>query len=283
MQDHKAWLRSLIVDFLETDVNRMGDHFGDEKMWDTPLVGFASGADDLFKKYKSPEVCGVEHWTPAEAFAKAYPESDFTEDELTVVSWVLPQTEKTKASMRELTHWPSERWCRARVLGEPINELLREHMVKTLQNAGYEVVAPVLHPDWTRLENPRQVITSRWSERHAAHAAGLGTFGFDDALITPVGKAHRLGSIIIRLKVEPDQRPYTDIHAYCLYYSKGTCLACVKRCTPGALNREGHDKLKCRAFLRGPSTDYTKENFGLDGYGCGMCQIAVPCESGIPK
>lgn len=282
MQDRKEWLRSLLVDFLATDVNRMGGSFGDEKMWDVPLVGFASGADELFKTYKSADVCGIEHWTPAEAFAKAYPDSDFTEDELTVVSWILPQTEVTKASLRAETHWPSERWCRARIFGEPINEAVREYMVNTLREAGYEVLAPVLQSEWTRLENPRQVITSKWSERHAAHAAGLGTFGLCDALITPVGKAHRLGSIIIRLKLEPDPRPYTDIHEYCLYYTKGTCMACVRRCTPGALTKDGHDKLKCRAFLRGPSTDYNKEKFGLDGYGCGMCQTAVPCENGIP-
>lgn len=282
MQDRKTWLKTMIVDFLETDANRMGEKFGAEKMWDTPVVGFASGADDIFNQYKSTEICGIEHWTPAEAFAKAYPDSNASADELTVVSWILPQTEKTKASLRAET-WPSERWSRSRIFGECINEALREYMVNTLRNAGYDVIAPVLLPEWTRLENPRQVITSKWSERHIAHAAGLGTFGFCDGLITPVGKAHRLGSIVIRLKVEPDKRPYKDIHAYCLFYTKGTCLACIKRCTPGALTKEGHNKLKCRAFLRGPSTEYNKEKFGLDGYGCGMCQTGVPCESGIPK
>jgi len=35
---------------------------------------------------------------------------------------------------------------------------------------------------------------SSWSERHAAYAAGLGTFSLNDALITPKGIAHRLGS-----------------------------------------------------------------------------------------
>ena len=68
---------------------------------------------------------------------------------------------------------------------------------------GYEVMAPVLHPEWTRLENEVQTFTSKWSERHIAHAAGLGTFSFSDALITRRGIAHRLGSIIIN----PGKRP----------------------------------------------------------------------------
>lgn len=133
------------------------------------------------------------------------------------------------------------------------------------------------------MEKPEQVITSKWSERHIAHAAGLGTFGFCDALITPVGKAHRLGSIIIRLQLEPDKRPYTDIHEYCLYYKDKSCLACVRRCTIGALTINGHDKLKCRTYLRGAATEYNRKYYHLDGYGCGMCQTNIPCENGIPE
>jgi hypothetical protein len=34
---------------------------------------------------------------------------------------------------------------------------------------------------------------SSWSERHAAHAAGLGTFGLCDGLITAKGKAMQGG------------------------------------------------------------------------------------------
>lgn len=284
MKEKKEWLKSLVVDFLETDVNRAGGSFGDMKIWDVPRVGFANGADEIFKKYKAKDTCGEEHWTPADIFAKFYPESDFKEDELTIVSWILPQMPETKASLRAETHNPSELWSRSRILGEPINDLVREHMVKTLHEAGYEAAAPILHPEWTRLENPEQIITSKWSERHIAHAAGHGTFGFCDALITPVGKAHRTGSVIVRLKVEPDKRPYKGIYDYCLYYKDGSCLVCVERCTPGALTKEeGHLKMKCREFLRGYSTDYNREHFSLDGYGCGFCQTKVPCEHGIPE
>jgi epoxyqueuosine reductase QueG len=85
------------------------------------------------------------------------------------------------------------------------------------------------------------------------------------------------------MKVTPDRRPYKDIYEYCLYYRKGTCGLCVKKCPAGAITLQGgHDKKKCYAFLFDKAPAYIKENFGFDGYGCGFCQVGVPCESSIP-
>ena len=91
----------MIINFLATSpINRMGEKFGEEKMWATPVVKFASGADELYKQYKTPEICSEEHWLPAEIFVKFYSDSIFKEENLTVISWILPQTEAAKASMR---------------------------------------------------------------------------------------------------------------------------------------------------------------------------------------
>jgi hypothetical protein len=49
-----------------------------------------------------------------------------------------------------------------------------------------------------------------------------------------------------------------------------------------AITEEGHDKKKCWAHAGGTCAEYVKEHFGFEGYGCGLCQVAVPCESGIP-
>ena len=70
-------------------------------------------------------------------------------------------------------------------------------------------------------------MASQWSERHAAYASGLGTFGLCDGLITPKGKAVRFASVVTRIKVPPTQRPYKDHHAYCLHYAKGICGMCI--------------------------------------------------------
>ena len=87
------------------------------------------------------------------------------------------------------------------------------------------------------MNSARWVFSSAWSERHIAHACGLGTFGLCDGLITPVGKSMRLGSVIAQMPVEPASRPYTDHHAYCLHYARGTCGVCMQRCPVGASPR----------------------------------------------
>jgi len=48
-----------------------------------------------------------------------------------------------------------------------------------------------------------------------------------------------------------------------------------------AISEAGHNKTKCKAHLD-ETWDYVEENYGFKGYGCGLCQTAVPCESKIP-
>jgi epoxyqueuosine reductase len=202
--------------------------------------------------------------------------------ELTVISWILPQTSATKADNRKQSTYPAERWARARIYGEEVNVMLRKHVVAILQKNGHPALAPMLSDQWEKKKSEAYVIASTWSERHAAYAAGLGTFGLCDGLITPRGKAMRTGSVVARINIPPTKRPYSDHHAYCLFYTKGICGECISRCPVAALSEAGHDKIKCRNHLRPATEDYVKTHYGFDGYGCGLCQTKVPCESKIP-
>ena len=279
--DEKSnWVISVVRDFVLTSPANNLQNGTRERAWDAPLVGFSQGDDPLFRHYK--EVVGPFHWTPREAFELAFPSESVAPHELTVVSWVLPQTEATKADNRTQTVYPAERWARSRIYGEAFNNALREHVVGALQASGYPAVAPMLLPLWETRESDQFVIASTWSERHAAYAAGLGTFGLCDGLITPKGKAMRVGSVVARIEIPPSPRPYEDHHAYCLLYSEGICGRCIGRCPVGAISESGHDKVKCRQHTGGVTSKFVKENYGFDGYGCGLCQTAVPCESGIP-
>lgn len=60
------------------------------------------------------------------------------------------------------------------------------------------------------------------------------------------------------------------------------CRRCIGRCPAGALSKKGHDKITCREHIRNQTVPYVEEHFGFKGYGCGLCQTKVPCESGIP-
>ena len=220
--------------------------------------------------------------TPWEAFAVTFRDFTVKPEELTVISWILPQTGATKADNRKEHFYPSERWARARIFGEEVNEKLRKHVETSMESGGIQAVAPSLTPQFSLRISPKYGFASTWSERHAAYASGLGTFGLCDGLITPMGKAIRTASIVARIQISPTPRPYRDHHEYCLFFTKGICKKCIKRCPVGAITKEGKDKRICFSHLFPVTSDYVASNFGFTGYGCGLCQTGVPCESKIP-
>lgn len=274
-----AWVTRVIQDLCHGSENDLrGD--ASELAWGEPLVGFCRGDDPLFERFK--EAVGSFHWTPLEIFQRAFPDVPVQAEELAVISWVLPQTTITKADNRRQNTWPAERWARSRIYGEEFNNYLREQVAAVLTQRGYRALAPAMSPGWQTKESERYVWASTWSERHIAHAAGLGTFGLCDGLITPVGKAMRVGSVVAHMEVPPVTRPYEDHHAYCLFYAQGTCGECIKRCPADAITEAGHNKVRCREHLN-RTREYVESHYGFKGYGCGLCQTGVPCESGIPE
>jgi epoxyqueuosine reductase len=277
--DAGTWIGDIIRNFLAASPkNTMEDGSG-EAAWDDVLVGFASGADPIWQQYK--EYVGAFHWTPWEVFSQHCPGEAVKPEELTVISWVLPQRKIVRDANRENRTYPAERWARIRVWGEAFNVALRQHVVQKLVAAGHAAVPPMLVSNWTIINSERFSYASAWSERHAAHAAGLGTFGLSDGLITQRGKAMRTGSVVARIAVEPTPRPYLDHQAYCLFYAEGTCGKCIDRCPVRAITEAGHDKEKCRLHLV-RTREYVQENYKFRGYGCGLCQVGVPCEAMIP-
>jgi epoxyqueuosine reductase len=280
-ENRGAWISAQIKDFIERSPENTLQNAAREKAFDSPLVGFSSGADPIYKKYK--DYVGPFHWTPEEIFALTFPDNPKPAEDLTVISWILPQTRASKADNRKEKIFPAERWARARIFGEEVNVKLRRLVVDLLKAQGIAAVAPMLSPLWGRRDSQLFVFASTWSERHAAHASGLGTFGLCDGLITPLGKAIRCGSVVADLKIPPTVRPYRHHKAYCLYYSRGVCGKCIDRCPVGALSKAGHDKRKCQEHIHVAGEEYVRTHYGFDGFGCGLCQTLVPCESLNPE
>jgi epoxyqueuosine reductase len=278
--DAAAWVKEFIEGFVASKENSLKNESNDPA-WEKPLVGFSRGDDPIYGQMK--EDIGPFFLTPPEIFANTFPSITARPEELTVISWILPQAEPTKQDHRKETTYPSERWARARKYGEEFNAKLRKQLVQLLEDTGYEAVAPIDSPFWTQKMSERYGLSSTWSERHAAFASGLGTFGLCDGLITPVGKAMRCGSVVAHIQIPPSLRPYKDHQDYCLFFSKGICGKCADRCPAGAITREkGHDKEKCRVYVSGVTNDYVASHFGFASYACGFCQVGVPCESRIP-
>ncbi len=289
MRSQKAKVESEMAQFIEQEIktlvrtsplNRlpMMDNY---TIFDEPLVQFADGDDPIFTEYKT--IIDPTHLTPREALTKAY--SKNPEDmpaHLSVVSWILPITEKTRKSNRSETLVPSRLWSHTRWYGEKFNDVLREHVVKLLTDMGYLAAAPMLQPyfkiDYDDIS--KRGYFSNWSERHIAYAAGHGTFSLSDGFITERGIALRCGSLVTDLVLPASPRTAKSPYSNCLFYANNTCDKCIARCPAEAITEKGHDKAKCRAYLDGIGYSSNMEEYddNVSVAGCGLCQTKVPCE-----
>ncbi len=279
------WLVDALTRFVrESPLNRL-THLDGSPIYDAPLIGLADGDDPLFSEYKA--IIGDYHLTPREVLGDASTAVEAPTEHPTVVCWILPIARSTRELNRDASDGPSERWAHTRTYGEEFNNALRRHVEGLLSEAGYLAVAPMLAPGYRSVRDthvaPSRAQSSTWSERHAAYAAGLGTFSLNDGLITPRGIAHRCGSVVTSLALPATPRPYVHHTANCLYLAEGTCGECIARCPVGAITAAGHDKVACGKFVyNSPSANRLKSEYHVRTPGCGLCQTGVPCEDCIP-
>lgn len=244
------------------------------RIFEEPLIACASADDPIFSSLKDENIIGRHFILPGEWLHGAK----------TVISFFLPFTEQIRKSNRMDLSWPSYEWLHGRIEGQVFVNRLAIHIMEMLIEAGYKSIVPSADSRFTaNTGDPSKsaykktgadvpAFSSNWSERHAAYICGLGTFGLSKGLITRKGIAGRFGSIITELQLEPDQRNYSGIYEYCTM-----CGACVKNCPAGAISlEEGKEHLPCSQFL-----DRTMEKHH-PRYGCGKCQVGVPCEGRIP-
>jgi len=259
------------------ETNRMrGPGMEGAQVWDTPLLGFARGDDALFRFYK--EDIGGFYFLPEEAFALKY--RGPAAGPLTVVSLAFPHTAETLAAQRESVRLPSARWSFSRQHWPGFADDMSARLAGWLSGRGIRSVDPERLPEWRWQKSDAYGFASRWSQRHTAYAAGLGTFGLCDGLITEKGKAVRFLSLVLEADIPPTPRAYRDRHEWCLHYRDGGCGLCMARCPAGAVSHAGHDKERCNAYCQAVGRELGTEP-GRDT-GCGLCQAGVPCENRRP-
>ncbi|MDR2845742.1 MAG: hypothetical protein LBV63_00505 [Candidatus Methanoplasma sp.] len=247
--------------------------------FDEPIIGFASSDDVIFDSYK--EIIGRDHMTPKEAFEASLGDGTFHGG--SVVSIALPIGEAIRASNRKQDKIPSREWALCRAYSDVIIPGLSRHMENFFRDAGYRAVAPSASA-WIKTFLTVTGPNSVWSERHVAYAAGLGTFSLNDGFITEKGMAVRFTSLVTDMMAEPDAKVAGPYNSHCLFCSKGTCGACIKRCPVGAISKNGHDRTKCMAFVYSDESKYLAASYGSSckSAGCGLCQTKVPCEFSDP-
>ena len=67
-----AQVEGIIKDFVCRHPDNSLKDPSNERAWDEPIVGFSSGADELYEFYK--DHIGPFHWTPREVFSLTFPD-----------------------------------------------------------------------------------------------------------------------------------------------------------------------------------------------------------------
>jgi epoxyqueuosine reductase len=289
------WIEDLIADLvLGAPENRLGD-FGGCLVFDRPLIGVADGDDEIFEAFS--QAVSSRHLRPRQILERHSPKKRDFKD-VRVISWALPFTAEVRRSNRGKT-WPSPLYSIARNNGGALNYHLSRRLTAIFEKRGIAAVSPLLLDEYDAFKDPEHVISSTWSERHVAYAAGLGSFGLNESLITPAGSHVRLGSIVVDYPLDRTPRKEDGYRSRCFETGGEDCGACIKRCPAEAITERGLDKQKCyerREAIRvrfleeyakkyrmfpSPIAKSGKKYLGFS-LGCALCQCGVPCEGTDP-
>lgn len=226
--------------------------------WRDPLFGYASARDPLFERlaaWVAPDHLRPGDWLPGAKSVMVF-FLPFTED---IVHSNLPGR---RASLE---------WGRAYVSTNALIEKIGHGLAAVLDQEGFRCAVPPA----THNFDPDKLI-SRWSHRHVAYIAGLGTLGVNNMLITQKGCCGRLGSLVVDCHLLPSSRP---AYEYCLGRRGLSCRACVNRCVNRSLSDAGYDRFACFTVCRENAA--VLRDLGSPEI-CGKCLVGLPCSLSAP-
>ncbi len=270
-----AAIQSIAIDLVRTSpLNRVqaedavrGDLVG-LQLFDAPVFAVGDAADRLFEQLKQSQVVHPEVMLP----------QDWLPGARRVLSYFLPFSQAVKASNCLDFRFPSDEWLHGRIEGQMFLDYLGGQIREQLTKNGFTAVVPSSDARF-RYITP---YISNWSERHTAYICGLGTFSLNKGLITEKGMAGRIGSVITDCELPVTNRPYSDLYEYCT-----VCRECEPNCPVNAIDaargmHSAKDHIPCKQFQDEIKAMPPRGRSGRVRFGCGKCQVDVPCQDGIP-
>ena len=261
-------MKNQLTEFIKQYIEEYQNREAIATEYGQPLVGFA----DAYHPYiqNLPKLIGPTHALP----------QDVLPDARIIVAYFIPFTKELAKTNKNGGTMASPEWARAYEETNALFAELNNALIDFIHaKAGHAGVTP------KAVTFSQKTLMSDWSHRHIAYAAGLGTFGVNNMLLTRSGCCGRFSTVITNLDLSPDAPVKEE---YCLYKKKGTCGACVKNCPTGALTKEGYDRFKCYALCKENAKLYTQfgssytneDGTGANSVGsevCGKCITGSPC------
>jgi epoxyqueuosine reductase QueG len=256
---------------LFTDIERLIEGMTDAGnkaaggVWRAPLVSAVPADHPDFALL--PRLAVPDHLAP----------SDILPGARSVIVFFIPYTQelsKANAAGRSA----SASWARAYVDTNVLIDRITRAVADLAAGCGYKAaVAPA-----TGNFDPGRLV-SRWSHRHVAWIAGMGSFGINNMLITEKGSCGRFGSLVTAIPAPAGGEGFgtgtlSGRTERCRFKIDGTCGACVRRCVNGALSPDAFDRRRCYGMCLENAKRFA--DAGTVGGGpeiCGKCAVGIPC------
>ncbi len=250
-------VRDKIIDIICSAVEK-SNASGTITKYRSPVIGFASAYDSLYEQ--ASEIIGYPVAKPTDLLAEAQ----------TVVSFFIPfdaTTVKYARARREVSNkeWSLGYYELNLLIGDIMGQIVSE-----MNDMGIKAASEPVTENYDHIK-----LTATWGHKTSACVAGLGTFGINRLIITPMGCAGRLGTVVISEKITPTPRPDQE---NCYYRADGSCGVCAKMCPSKAVRYNSFNRFVCK--LR---DDTMRDSPSPVDRGCYFCSSGPCATHVVPK
>jgi len=248
-------------EIIKTIESTISDYESGYNTWKKPIIEIISANNDKLKTLKNS--VSIDHLKP----------SDILPDAKSIICFFIPYNEDIIKSNMD-GEMASREWALTYRKTNKLIKLINEDIETLMEANGYKTgKIPATH------NFDKEKLISNWSHRHIAFITGIGTFGYNNMLITKNGCCGRLGSIITSYEFD-EYNKIEKVKEKCLYKLNGSCGVCRKRCVTNAFKNNEYNRFKCyEQCLK--NAEYHKDIGYTDV--CGKCMTGLPCSTSEPK